>query len=295
MRTRRTRGFGRPEDRGAGGLSVGAATSSVDPMKQYHLDLDQAAVGGARIAVLPGDPFRVPRLAAALDPGAAELAFHREFRTWRADVAGVPVLVTSTGIGGPSTAIAIEELAALGVDTLIRVGTTGAIQSRVALGDLVVVTGAVRLDGASAHYAPLAYPAVSDHAVVGALLASGAGGTEGGCHAGVVVSSDTFYPGQERYESHAGYVIRDLQGTREEWTRLGCLAYEMEAATLLTVSGVLGLRAGCVLGVVAHRLHSERVDPQVVQEAETAAIQCAAHAVRALVGAGRGPQTATGD
>src|SRR5512143_678853 len=122
----------------------------------YHLDVDAGAIEGATIALVPGDPGRVPHLAGqAPFDGGREIACKREYRTWIAYMRGTPVLVTSTGIGGPSASIAIDELAQLGVRTFIRVGTTGAIQRRVNVGDVVITTGAVRLDGASTHYAPI--------------------------------------------------------------------------------------------------------------------------------------------
>jgi uridine phosphorylase len=137
----------------------------------YHLDLDDTRIEGARVALLPGDPGRVSDIATAAPiERAREIACKREYRTWLGYVGGTPVLVTSTGIGGPSASIAIDELAQLGVRTFVRVGTTGAIQADVKVGDVVVTTGAVRLDGASSHYAPIEYPAVAHHEVVTALL-----------------------------------------------------------------------------------------------------------------------------
>ncbi len=254
-------------------------------MNAYHLGISRDDLRGAEIALLPGDPFRVPRIAEALDDQPIEVAHHREFRSAVADLHGTTVLVTSTGIGGASAAIAIEELASLGVRTFLRVGTTGAIQPSVEVGDLIVAAGAVRLDGASSHYAPLSYPAVADHGLVNELIASAA--SQGlDHHVGLVVSSDTFYPGQERYDSFTGYVPLSHQGTLEEWKRLGCLSYEMETATLFTVTRTMGLSAGAVLGVIVNRSSSEAVDPEVVADTEDRAIRCAAGAVRRLVEAG---------
>ncbi len=252
-------------------------------MKAYHIDLEAGALRGATAAILPGDPFRVPRIARALDAEAVELAHHREYRSMLARVGAKHVLVTSTGIGGPSTAIAMEELATLGIDSFLRVGTTGAIQERIGVGDLIVAAGAVRLDGASRHYAPLEFPAIADHRWVAGLERAAAriGAT---AHIGVVVSSDTFYPGQERYDSFSGYVPRALRGSSAEWIQLGCLSYEMESATLFTVARSMGLAAGCVLGVILNRGASERVDPAVVRATEDRAIACAVEAARAWIG-----------
>jgi uridine phosphorylase len=252
--------------------------------KVYHLDLDAASVAGATHALLPGDPARVAEIAAAFDPQAREVADRREFRTFLGKLEGESVLVTSTGIGGPSTSIAVEELARLGVRTFLRVGTTGAIQPHVAIGDVIVTTGAVRLDGASTHYAPLEYPAVAHHEVVRALVDS-AEELECPYHAGVTASSATFYPGEERHDSFGGYVLRDLRGATEEWRRLGVLNYEMEAATLLTMCSTMGLRGGCVTGVV-NLVGAEAIDGADLARGENSAIRVAVAALRRLLTVG---------
>jgi uridine phosphorylase len=249
----------------------------------YHLNLDEKQLEGARIVLLPGDPGRVPTLAQSPPfEGGRELASKREYRTWLARCKGVPVLVTSTGIGGPSTSIAMDELAQLGVRTFLRVGTTGAIQPEIDVGSVVITSGAVRLEGASTHYAPIEYPAVADHEVVTALV--DAARSEGvGYRVGVSCSADTFYPGQERVDSFSGYVPRRFQGITEEWRRLHVLNYEMEAATVLTLASAWGLRGGCVAGVVINRARGERVEPDGVRLAEQAVVRVATHAVARLV------------
>lgn len=249
----------------------------------HHLALDRAAIQGARIALLPGDPGRVPRIAATPPfEGARELACRREFRTWLGFILGTPVLVTSTGIGGPSTSIAVDELAQLGVDTFIRVGTTGAIQPDIDVGDVIVTTGAVRMDGASTHYAPIEYPAVAHHEIVAALLEAGrAAGIP--CRPGISCSCDTFYPGQERYDSFTGYVPRRFQGITEEWRRLRVLNYEMEAATLLTLAAAMGLRAGAAVGVVVNRARGEAIAPADLERGERHAVLVAVRAVEILL------------
>ena len=248
----------------------------------YHLALTTSMLEGARLALLPGDPGRVEAIArtAPLD-GARELAHKREYRTWIARAGGVPVLVTSTGIGGPSASIAIDELAQLGVSTFLRVGTTGAIQPHVEVGSVIVTTGAVRLDGASTHYAPIEYPAVAHHEVVAALLAAAEeAGVPG--YAGITCTTDTFYPGQERYDSFTGYVPRRFQGITEEWQKLRVLNYEMEAATLLTMASAMGLRAGCAAGVVVNRTRSEHVTAEALHLGEENAVRVAVRAAAAL-------------
>jgi uridine phosphorylase len=250
----------------------------------YHLGLRAADLEGARVALLPGDPGRVESLARTGPlEGARELAHKREYRTWIAYAHGIPVLVTSTGIGGPAASVAIDELAQIGIRTMIRVGTTGAIQPHAQVGHVVVTTGAVRLDGASTHYAPIEYPAVAHHEVVRALLdAAGEAGVP--AHAGITCTCDTFYPGQERYDSFTGYVPRRFQGITEEWRRLGVLNYEMEAATLLTLASTMGLRAGCVAGVIVNRTEGEHVTPEGLAAGEHNAVRVAVGAVVRLAG-----------
>src|SRR5579885_3751913 len=138
--------------------------------KQYHIALERGDVG--RYVLLPGDPGRCARIASYFDD-ARQIAAHREYVTFTGTLLGEAVSVTSTGIGSPSTAIAVEELAAIGADTLIRVGTSGAIQPHLRNGSLVVAQGAVRDEGTTPHYIPLSYPAIADHTVVDALCRAG--------------------------------------------------------------------------------------------------------------------------
>lgn len=221
--------------------------------KVYHLDLDKKLIKGAKIALLPGDPGRSPVIAEEISrtygKGYEVIASKREFTTSLCRVGKENILVTSTGIGGPSTSIAIDELAQLGVKVFIRVGTTGAIQDYIKNGDCVITTGSVRLDGASTHYAPIEFPAVADHFVTSALIK---GAVEAGVkyHLGVTASSDTFYPGEERLDSFREYKLRRFRGATDEWKALGVLNYEMESATVLTLTASMGLKGGCVTGVV---------------------------------------------
>ncbi len=249
----------------------------------YHLDLDDTIIEGATLALLPGDPGRVPDIAATAPiERAREIACKREYRSWLGYVGATPVLVTSTGIGGPSASIAIDELAQLGVRTFLRVGTTGAIQPSIDVGDVIVTTGAVRLDGASTHYAPIEYPAVAHHEVVAAFLRAA---RELGVPArpGLTCSCDTFYPGQERYDSFTGYVPRRFQGITEEWRSLHVLNYEMESATVLTLTSAMGLRGGCAAGVVVNRTRSEAITKADLELGEQNAVKVAALAAKFLV------------
>jgi uridine phosphorylase len=250
----------------------------------FHLGLTRDQLRGAMLAVVPGDPARVPKLAALLDRPSA-LAGTREFTSWLgfagSDDGAAPIVVCSTGIGGPSTSIAVEELAQLGVRTFLRVGTTGAIQPDIAVGDVIVTTGAVRLDGASRHFAPLEYPAVADFACTQALVEA-ARATGHTAHVGVTASSDTFYPGQERYDTVSGFVPAHLRGSMDEWRSLHVLNYEMESATLFTMCAANGWRAGMVAGVLVNRTAREIPDPSVHDAVEAAAVDVVIAAARAL-------------
>jgi uridine phosphorylase len=186
--------------------------------------------------------------------------------------------VTSTGIGGPSASIAIDELAQLGVRTFLRVGTTGAIQADIDIGTVIITTGAVRLDGASTHYAPIEYPAVAHPDVVQAA-AEAAAALGVPFRTGVSASTDTFYPGQERYDSYSGYVPRHFKGITEEWRQLHVLNYEMESSTVLTLTAAMGLRGGCVAGVVVNRARSENVTKADLETGESNAVRVAVAAV----------------
>jgi uridine phosphorylase len=249
----------------------------------YHLNITSADIEGATIALIPGDPGRVEALAKTPPfVRARELAFKREYRTWIAYLGTTPVLVTSTGIGGPSASIAIDELAQLGIRTFLRVGTTGAIQPDVPVGAVIVTTGAVRLDGASTHYAPIEYPAVADHDVVHAAIEA-ARAQRVPYRVGVSASCDTFYPGQERFDSYSGYVPRRFQGATEEWRKLHVLNYEMESSTVLTLCAAMGLRGGCVAGVVVNRAVSEHVTKAGLEAGESNAVTVAVGAIERLV------------
>ena len=247
----------------------------------FHLGLTKEMVAGASLAILPGDPARVERIARRLDD-PVPLASTREYTSHRGLAAGQPVIACSTGIGGPSTSIAVEELAQLGVRTFLRVGTTGAIQPDLEVGTLVVTNAAVRLDGASGHFAPLEYPAVSDFECTTALVeAARAAGSEP--RVGITASADTFYPGQERYDTVSGRVARHLEGSLAEWQALGVLNYEMESATLFTMCTANGWRAGCIAGAIVNRHNQEIPDPQIIEEIETLSIRVVVDAARRLL------------
>jgi len=250
----------------------------------FHLGLSREDLHGASLAIIPGDPDRVARIAENLDD-ATPLASTREFTSTRGMLDGRPLVVCSTGIGGPSTSIAVEELAQLGVGTFLRIGTTGAIQPDIEPGDVIVTTAAVRLDGASFHFVPAEFPAVADFECTTALVeAARAAGVN--LHVGITASSDTFYPGQERYDTVSGRVTPRFRGSLEEWRALGVLNYEMESATLFTLCSALGLRAGCVAGVLVNRSREETPAEHAAGLVESATIAVVVDAARRLLDAG---------
>ena len=223
---------------------------------QYHIGLSKNMVEGAEYVLLPGDPYRVESLAKVFDPNAKHLANSREYTSYLANFHGQKVLVCSTGMGCPSTAIGVEELAMIGLKYFIRIGTCGGIQEYTNLGDVIISHAAVRLEGTSSHYAPMEYPAVASLELTNALVA-GAKVTNTPFHVGITASSDTFWPGQERLDNYSGYLLRRFKGSMAEWRALNVLNFEMEAATLFVLCSVFGLQGACICGVVAKRTESE--------------------------------------
>ncbi len=247
----------------------------------FHLELTADMVEGATLAIVPGDPKRPELIAAKLD-NPRHLASNREFTTWIGYIDGTPIIVCSTGIGGPSVSIAVEELAQVGLRTFIRVGTTGAIQPDIDVTDVIVTQAAVRLDGASFHFAPAEYPAASNFECTRALVeAAEASGIRS--HVGITASSDTFYPGQERYDTVSGRVIPRFRGSAEEWQALGVLNYEMESSTLFTMCSANGWRAGCVAGVLVNRHQQETPNQASIETAERNAIDVVLAAAAKLI------------
>jgi len=241
----------------------------------YHIGFGDEH--GAKIAILPGDPGRVEKIAQYLENPRF---FHqnREYTTWLGELGGETVMVISTGMGGPSTAICVEELYMTGVQTFIRVGTCGGMAEQVVGGDVVIATGAIRQDGTSKEYVPIEFPAVADLDVTNALVA-GAKSLGLGWHAGVVQCKDSFYGQHSPDRMPASYELKDKW---QAWIRAGCLASEMESATLYIVCAALGARAGCVLNVVWNQERAARGLPNPECHDTTAAIRTAIEAVRFL-------------
>ncbi len=243
---------------------------------QYHLGIKEGDVG--KYVIMPGDPKRCAKIAEHFDH-AELIADQREYTTYTGYLDGVKVSVTSTGIGGPSAAIAMEELVRCGADTFVRIGTCGGIQTDVLSGDLVIATGAVRMEGTSREYAPIEFPAVADYHIVRALQEAAAG--EGySFHTGVVQCKDSFYGEHEPEVMPVGY---ELMAKWDAWKKLGVLASEMESAALYVVAAHLGVRAGSVFLVVANQEREALgLDNPVVHDTE-AAITTAVEAVRILI------------
>tara|TARA_R110001583_G_scaffold6618_5_gene33613 strand:- start:50293 stop:51051 length:759 start_codon:yes stop_codon:yes gene_type:complete len=247
----------------------------------FHLGLTKEMLDGATVAIVPGDPDRVQRIAELMD-NATFLARHREYTSYLAYIDGKAVVICSTGIGGPSVSIAVEELAQLGVNTFLRIGTTGAIQAHVNPGDVIVTQAAVRLDGASLHFAPMEFPAVANFEATTAMVeACRESGIEP--HIGITASSDTFYPGQERYDTVSGRVTRRFKGSMKEWQDLGVLNYEMESATLFTMCASQGWRAACVAGVIVNRTQQEIPDEATMKKTEVNAIAIVVAAAKKML------------
>lgn len=215
----------------------------------YHLEL--AAGDVAPTVLLPGNPERVEVISGLFDD-AEERARHREYVTVTGAVDEVPISVTSTGIGSPSAAIAVEELARVGAETVIRVGSCGAIQAEAAVGDLVITTGAVRQEGTSDEYVREDYPAVASYDVVGALITA-AERLDHPYHVGLTASTDSFYAGQGR-PGFDGFVAAGSDHLVEELRAANVLNFEMEASAILTLANLYGLRAGAVCTVYANRV-----------------------------------------
>ncbi|QLC32999.1 nucleoside phosphorylase [Halarchaeum sp. CBA1220] len=196
--------------------------------KQPHLLVEEGDVND--IALVPGDPGRVDRIAGHCDD-VEEVASNREYTVVNATYEGVPLTICSTGIGGPSAAIALEELANVGVETFVRVGTTGALQSDIEIGDMIVATGAAKEEGTSKRYEPELIPAVPDYDVLSGLV-DAAEARDEDVHVGPIVSDDAFYNENDDYVA--------------AWNEAGLLAVEMEAATLFALARRKGLRAGAI-------------------------------------------------
>lgn len=244
--------------------------------EQYHIGLNKGDVG--EYVILPGDPKRCEKIASYFDD-AKLIADRREFTTYTGFLNGVKVSVTSTGIGGPSASIALEELVNVGAKTFIRVGTCGGIDINVKGGDLVIATGAIRMEGTSKEYAPIEFPAVANLDVINSL-AKAAKNLGNEYHTGIVQCKDSFY-GQHNPERMP--VSYELQNKWEAWKRLGCLASEMESAALFVVGSFLKVRVGSVFLTVANQeREKQNLENPVVHDTDKA-IKTAIEALKILI------------
>lgn len=234
--------------------------------RQYHLSLRRGDV--PRYILLPGDPGRVPFIASFWDESKL-LSSHREYVTYVGKYRGVDIAAVSTGIGGPATAIAIEELLRVGADTFIRVGTTGALRKEIKLGDLIITSAAARYDGVSKIYVDLEYPAVASLDVLLALIEAA---EELGVryHVGITASSDSFYVGQGR-PGFKNYLPKQWSDIHLRLAEVNVLNFEMEAATILTLTNIYGVRGGAVCAAIANRATDEFVPGAGVEDAVKAA------------------------
>ena len=243
---------------------------------QYHINLRKGDVG--KYVILPGDPKRCAKIAKHFDD-AKLVADSREYVTYTGYLDGVKVSVTSTGIGGPSAAIALEELVKVGADTFLRVGTCGGMQKEIMGGDLVIATGAIRMEGTSKEYAPIEFPAVADLDIINALVKS-AKELNKTYHVGVVQCKDSFY-GQHSPETKP--VSYELMDKWNAWVRMGCKASEMESAALFIVGSYLNVRVGSSFLVVANQEREKLgLENPVVHDTE-AAIEITIQAIRNLI------------
>lgn len=245
--------------------------------KQYHIQVGSGDVG--RYVIMPGDPKRCEKIAKYLD-NAQLVADSREFVTYTGYLDGVKVSVTSTGIGGASASIALEELVMAGADTFIRVGTCGGMQPEIMSGDIVIANGSIRMEGTSKEYAPIEYPAVPDFRLVNALN-NAAEKLNVPHHIGVVQSKDSFYGQHSPERMPAGY---ELINKWEAWKKMGCLASEMESAALFIAGSSLKVRVGACFLVMANQEREKLgLDNPVVHDTDMA-IRVAVEAIRELIG-----------
>ena len=248
--------------------------------KQFHIQCVEGDVG--KYVILPGDPGRCEAIARHFD-NPVHIGMNREYNVWTGTLLGEKVSVCSTGIGGPSAAIAMEELVKIGADTFLRTGTCGGIHLDVKPGDIVVATGAVRYEHTSLEYAPIEYPAVADFELTAALKqASEALGFD--THTGIVQCKDSFY-GQ--HSPGASPVYYELQHKWESWKRLGVKASEMESAALFVVANALHVRCGSCFHVIWNQEREKAGLFMPMSEDTSGVIRVTIEALKALITADR--------
>lgn len=244
--------------------------------KQYHIGVKKGDVG--KYVLLPGDPKRCEKIAQYFD-NPVLIADSREYVTYTGYLNGEKVSVTSTGIGGPSASIAMEELVACGADTFIRIGTCGGMQEEVKSGDVVIATSAIRFEGTTKEYAPIEFPAVANLDITNSLV-NAAKKLNQSHHAGVVQCKDAFY-GQHRPETLPNSY--ELLNKWDAWCKLGCLASEMESAALFVVASYLRVRCGSCFLVVANQERAKKGLPNPQVHDTNIAIKVAIEALKELI------------
>ena len=244
--------------------------------EQYHIGLNKGDVG--EYVILPGDPKRCEKIAAYFDD-AKLIADRREYITYTGFLNGTKVSVTSTGIGGPSASIALEELVNIGAKTFIRVGTCGGIDTNVKGGDIVIATGAIRMEGTSKEYAPIEFPAIANLDVINSLV-NASKNLNYEYHTGVVQCKDSFYGQHSPDKMPVNY---ELLNKWEAWKKMGTLASEMESAALFIVGSFLKVRVGSVFLTVANQEREKlNLENPVVHDTDKA-IKTAIEALKILI------------
>lgn len=254
------------------GKKVSATRPTTKNREQYHLEVKPGEVASS--VLIPGDPQRVEKISSFWDT-SKKVAEHRQFVTHTGIYKGAEISACSTGIGGPGTAIVVEELANVGAETFLRVGSCATLKEEIEIGDIIISTAAVRLDGTSKQYVRPEYPAAASYEVVLAFVeaAESLGLTY---HLGISASTDSFYLGQSRpgfdeyTQSMSEILIRDL-------TKANVANFEMEAATLFTLGNIYGFRTGAACAVYANRVRDE-----FEVKGELDVIKCGNEAVKIL-------------
>lgn len=255
--------------------------SIMDGERQFHIRTTADEVG--RYVILPGDPDRVPKIAQLLE-NPVQIAKNREYNVYTGFLNGEKVTVCSTGIGGPSAAIAVEELIKCGADTFIRIGTSGGMNLEVSGGDLIIASAAVRGEGTTAEYLPEGYPAVADYKVVSALARACSECCDDKIgnrfHVGVVHSKDSFYGEVEPENSPVSY---DVKNRWEAYLGCGCMTSEMECAAVFGVGLARGVRCGGILTALWNVERSKAGLEDNITDDSTKAIKCVVEAIKILI------------
>ena len=243
---------------------------------RYHIGIDDTH--GAKYVILPGDPGRVEKIAEHLK-NPQFYNQRREYTTWIGELSGERVLVMSTGMGGASTAIAVEELHQTGVRNFIRIGTCGGMAEAVVGGDVVIALGTIRMEGTTKEYVPIEFPAIANHDVTSALIKA-AEKFAYRWHCGIVHCKDSFYGEHNPDRIPVGYELKEKWNA---WIMAGCLASEMESAALFIICQILGARAGCVLSTVWNQERERKglANPHVLDTSN--AINVAVEACKILI------------